>query len=396
MTETTHKQDKDHIKGVIQDIFDRNLISHITDKEEFINLIQTGKCKLYIGIDPTADKYHIGHLAPYMLVRRLLAIGVKVVLLVGGFTGAVGDPSFKNTERPVMPASEVLSNTNSLMNKLKKFFGKYGDNIEYVNNHDWLSKMTLSDFLEYSGHFSANRLMKMEHIKQRLDNELHLSFKEVCYTLLQAIDFYYLFKNKGVNLQVGGNDQWINVINGVSLIDSMEKQTAIGLTVHLLSNSKGKKMGKTEEGAIWADGTMDVYGFWQYFRNLPDDDIKTLLYVFSLESIQLIDAKLANDDINNCKIWLADTMVKLVYGEDFQIQSIMDNEEEALVISAVDLINVLVELQFVENKSDAKRHIKSGAVRINGEKINDNIFFKNGEELTITLGKGKRKKIKVS
>jgi tyrosyl-tRNA synthetase len=227
----------------------------------------------------------------------------------------------------------------------------------------------------------------MDHIKQRLDNELPLTFKEVCYTLLQAIDFYYLFETKAVNMQIGGNDQWINIINGVHLINSIANKPSIGLIVQLLLNSKGKKMGKTEEGAVWADGTMDKYSFWQYFRNLPDEDIKNFLYIFSMDPVVDIDNRLATEDINQSKIYLADTMVKLVYGEDT-----LNKDEEILSVDSLDLIGLLIDLEFTDNRSEAKRHINSGAIRINGVKVEENMILPKGEEMTVTLGKSKKKK----
>lgn len=390
----------------LNDFFNRNIISNIVHKELLIEKIKNGTCKFYIGIDPTKDKYHVGHLVPYICALRLLKLNAKGVILVGGFTGQVGDPSFRNKERPVLEEKEVENNSNIFFDKLKYLFRDHMSNLTFVNNNDWLNKMNLSDFLNFSTYISANRLLKMDHIKTQIENEVHLSFKEVCYTLLQAIDFKILYDNHNVNLQIGGNDQWINILNGVNLISKMNNQESIGITMKLLLTSDGKKMSKTEGGAIWADGSMDPYEFWQYWRNVPDNQLKDLFYFFSFIPVNYINELLSNntdENVNNSKIILANEMTELVYGGDIldKINNIINNGGESIEIKlnmVENILDILLHLKFVENKSEGKRHLQSGAVKINNSKINEiiniNDLIKNySNEFIIQLGKNKKHKI---
>jgi tyrosyl-tRNA synthetase len=394
------------IENKIEDFFNRNIISNIINKDFFIKTINEGSCKFYIGIDPTKDKYHVGHLVPYISALRLLKLNANGVILVGGFTGQVGDPSFRNKERPVLGTEEVENNSNIFFDKLKYLFRDYLKDLIFVNNNDWLGSMTLSDFLNFSTYISANRLLKMDHIKTQLDKEVHLSFKEVCYTLLQAIDFKVLYDTHKVNLQIGGNDQWINILNGVNLISKMNSKESIGITMKLLLTSDGKKMSKTEGGAIWADGSMDPFEFWQYWRNVPDNQLKDLFYFFSfipVEDINLMLENTSDENINNCKILLANEMSELVYGGDIinKINNILNEGGEAINIPinhVKNIIDILLKLKFIENKSIGKRNLESGAVKINNNKINENISIEdliknNSNEFIVQLGKGKKNKV---
>jgi tyrosyl-tRNA synthetase len=393
------------IKEKIDDFFHRNIVSNIINKEFFIESINNGTCKFYIGIDPTKDKYHIGHLVPYISALRLLKLNAKGIILVGGFTGQVGDPSFRNKERPVLDLQEVENNSNIFFEKLKYLFRDYLHHLNFVNNNDWLCAMTLGDFLNFSNYISANKLLKMDHIKTQLDNEVHLSFKEVCYTLLQAIDFKILYDTHKVNLQIGGNDQWINILNGVNLISRMNNKESIGITMKLLLTG-GKKMSKTEGGAVWADGSLNPFEFWQHWRNVPDNELKDLFYFFSFIPVKNIDEMLADktdENINNSKIILANEMCELVYGNNVldDINNTLNNFGDIIEINNVkNILDILLELKFVENKSIGKRHLESGAIKINDNKINENLskedLIKNySNEFIIQLGKGKKSKISI-
>lgn len=394
------------LEDKIEDFFNRNIISNIINKEFFIDTIKNNKCKFYIGIDPTKDKYHVGHLVPYICALRLLKLNANGIILVGGFTGQVGDPSFRNKERPLLELKEVENNSNIFFQKLKYLFRDYLNNLNFVNNNNWLANMSLGDFLNFSNYISANRLLKMDHIKNQLDNEVHLSFKEVCYTLLQAIDFKVLYDIHNVNLQIGGNDQWINILNGVNLISKMNNKESIGITMKLLLTGDGKKMSKTEGGAVWADGSLDPYEFWQYWRNIPDNQLKELFYFFSFIPIKHIDEILedkSDENINNSKIILANEMSELVYGDNILdiINNILNKGGEALHINinnVKNIVDILLELKFIENKSIGKRHVDSGAVKINNEKINENLsvdILVKGytNEFVIQLGKSKKNKV---
>lgn len=381
----------------IGDLLERGIISQVTNECLLTQLIEEDRCIFYMGIDPTNNKFHIGHLAPYVLAMRLLDMGARAIILIGGFTGKVGDPSFRNVERPLLEEKIVEDNTTILTNKLKHLFRKYEDKVIFVDNNTWLSKMNLSDFLNYSSHISANRLLKMEHISLRLQEELHLSFKEVCYTLLQAIDYEHLHHKYGVNLQIGGNDQYINILNGINLIDKIHAQPTVGVTMKLLLTKEGKKMGKTEQGAIWADGSLNVFEFWQYWRNVADEEVKHLFYMFSFLSVGEINHILEKKNINEAKILLANEMVQTIYGEK-GLHSIIHEEKETVVVSSAikDLATLLLEIKFVSSKVNAKKQIEAGAVRINGEKILTNIPLSNIQSGSIiSLGKNKKNRVMI-
>jgi tyrosyl-tRNA synthetase len=396
------------IENKINDFFQRETISNIVNKDFFIKSIKNKQCKFYIGIDPTKDKYHIGHLIPYICALKLLNLGCEGVILVGGFTGQVGDPSFRNKERPLLNTEEVINNSNIFFENLKYLFRNHLEKLTFVNNKDWLEKMNLSEFLNFSNYISANKLLKMEHIKNQLDNEVHLSFKEVCYTLLQAIDFKILYDNYKVNLQIGGNDQWINILNGVNLISKINHKESIGITMKLLLTNEGKKMSKTEGGTIWADRSLDIFEFWQYWRNVPDNQLKDMFYFFSFLSKDHIDLLLSiktDENINNCKIFLANEMVELIYGSGSieKINNTLNNEEKAeeIFLNIIDNIcDLLLAVNFINNKSEGKRHITGGAVKINNIKINeiiiiDDLIKKFSKEFILQLGKNKKIKCKL-
>jgi tyrosyl-tRNA synthetase len=385
----------------IQDLIDRNTISQVTNKNTLITLLENDQCKFYIGIDPSNDKYHIGHLVPYIFALRLLKLGAKGVILVGGFTGKVGDPSFRNTERPILEDSIINRNTQILLSKLQYLFRDYKDQITYVNNATWLDTMKLNDFLYYSNYISANKLLKMDHIQNRLQQELPLSFKEVCYTLLQAIDFSVLYNTQQVNVQIGGNDQWINILNGMYLIEKLYHNEVIGITTTLLLTKDGKKMGKTEGGAIWADGSLDIFEFWQYWRNIDDIQLENLFLLFSFKTIQEIQYIIKSEEINQCKILLANEITQLIYGDQAieNIDNILNNNNLPIIIQkniVIDLVSLLLYINFVPNKTEGKRKIISGAVKIDNIKVSTNIFLNTLKETFIlTLGKNKKMKIQL-
>jgi tyrosyl-tRNA synthetase len=392
----------------INDFFSKQTISNIVNKDFFIENIKNKKCKFYIGIDPTKDKYHVGHLVPYILALKLLKLGSEGVILVGGFTGQVGDPSFRNKERPILSNKEVENNTNIFFDNLKYLFRDYSNKLTFVNNNDWLASMNLSEFLNFSNYISANKLLKMDHIKTQLENEIHLSFKEVCYTLLQAIDFKILYDKNAVNLQIGGNDQWINILNGVNLISRMNNKESVGITMKLLLTSDGKKMSKTEGGTIWADRTLDVFEFWQYWRNIGDHQLKDMFYFFSFltkDNIDFLLSDKSDKNINDCKILLANEMVQIVYGDDFveKINNILNNHGEQKNIAIKDINNIcdlLLKINFINNKSEGKRHILAGAVKINDIKLNEilniSCLIENfSNEFSIQLGKNKKLRCKL-
>ncbi|OED45273.1 tyrosine--tRNA ligase [Rickettsiales bacterium (ex Bugula neritina AB1)] len=376
-----------NIEKIIDDFINKNIINDIINKNILIQLLKDKKLKIYVGIDPTNDKFHIGHLALYSTIMKFLDIGAHLVVLVGGFTGQIGDPSFSNKERPVLDPLVVEKNTEILIRKLKNLFRKY-QNITFVNNQEWLNKLSLKDFLKYVTCISANRLMKMEHVKSRLEGEVHISFAELSYSLLQGIDFLYLFKEKSVNCQFGAKDQLINILMGIKMIKHFhQSDDIVGIGIPLLTKKNGEKFSKSnEDGVIWGDGTTNIFQFWQFFRNIDDELLVNFLNIFTNLKDTTTVMK-SDESINNYKIILADYITNLVYGHTNLIEELKIKED-------ILLIDLLVKLKFLSSKSNAKKALLNGSIKINNNKIKENIiinkqYFEGVEKILLTYGKFK-------
>ena len=377
----------------------RGFISQCTD-EVALKKALTKPVTGYIGFDCTSDSLHIGSLLPLMLLRFFQKHGHKPIILLGGGTTLIGDPSGKDETRKFLSEDQILDNKKSLQNDFEKFisFDKSNKNKAIiVDNYQWLSGLKLINFLRDIGSkFSVNKMLALESIKQRLSREQNLSFLEFNYSILQAFDFLELFENYNCLIQFGGSDQWGNIVSGIDLIRRLKnKNNVFGLTTPLLTTSDGKKMGKTATGAIWlSEKKLSVQNFWQYWRNTLDQDVIKFLYLFTDISTEEIEKykKFDGSELNKVKVMLANEVTKICHGEeksksaeyearkilvnkDLDIESINNCTKKITVKNEKDLQisikDALVELKLCNSNGDAKRLLSQGAVKINNHNIRD-------------------------
>jgi tyrosyl-tRNA synthetase len=434
---------------------DRGFFAACTHESELDEILSEKKITAYIGFDCTAKSLHAGSLIQIMILRMLQKYGHKPLILLGGGTTKIGDPSGKDEARKVLSENDINENLAGIKKTLKKFISFEGENkAEIVNNNDWLKNLNYLDFLRDIGrHFSINRMMTFDSVKLRLEREQPLSFLEFNYMILQAYDFYYLNKEKNCVLQIGGSDQWGNIVNGVeltrriransnnsdsllgnslvgsllgsSLVGSLlsKSHDVFGLTSPLLTTSDGKKMGKTTEGAVWLDSEMlSAFDYFQYFRNIDDRDVVKFLKLFVdqsqeeenqsgknyLEFYQNLE-KLASDDINQAKEKLAFEATKICHGKEvaaevltkareiFIAKNSAAFEEKEISLSeekAKKLVDIIFEIKAAESKGAAKKLIEGRAVKINNQLVLDvNYLITNFENFELSIGKKKFFKI---
>ena len=377
----------------------RGFISQCTD-EVALKKALTKPVTGYIGFDCTSDSLHIGSLLPLMLLRFFQKHGHKPIILLGGGTTLIGDPSGKDETRKFLSEDQILANKKSLQNDFEKFisFDKSDKNKAIiVDNYHWLSELKLINFLRDIGSkFSVNKMLALESIKQRLSREQNLSFLEFNYSILQAFDFFELFENYNCLIQFGGSDQWGNIVSGIDLIRRLKnKNNVFGLTTPLLTTSDGKKMGKTATGAVWlSEKKLSVQNFWQYWRNTLDQDVMKFLYLFTDLSTEEIEKyeKFDGSELNKVKVMLANEVTKICHGEeksksaeyearkilvnkDLDIESINNCTKKITVKNEKDLQisikDALVELKLCNSNGDAKRLLSQGGVKINNCNIRD-------------------------
>lgn len=299
----------------------RGFIHQGTDLEGLDAAMRSGRVVAYAGFDPTATSLHVGHLVPIMMLRLLQRKGHKPIVIMGGATARIGDPSFKNEMRKMLSDDQIKENMDSIQTVFQQFleFEPGGNKAIMLDNAEWLNKLAYLDFLrDFGVHITVNRLLTFDTIKTRLENNLPLSFLEFNYMLFQAYDFYHLHKNFNCVLQIGGSDQWANILNGVEFIRRISQKTAYGLTTPLLTTASGAKMGKTERGAVWLNPElMSDYDFWQFWRNTHDDDVIRFLKMFTDLPLSEIDklSHLSGQDLNDVKKLLADEVTKIVRGD---------------------------------------------------------------------------------
>lgn len=378
----------------IRILAERGFINQCTDIEALDEKASKEVITAYIGFDCTATSLHIGSLLPIMLLRWLQKTGHKPVVLMGGGTTKVGDPSGKDAARPVMTDEFIATNMAGIKTVFDKYlqFGDGSTDALMVNNNDWLSDITYLDFLrDFGRHFTINRMMTFDSVKLRLDREQPLTFLEFNYMILQAYDFYELNKRMGLNLQMGGSDQWGNIINGVELTRRVSGNEVYGLTVPLLTTSTGQKMGKTHNGAVWLnDDMLSAYDFWQYWRNVSDADVGRFLRLFTelpLDEIAKLEA-LGGQELNEAKKILAHEVTKLCRGE----QAATDAAETARItfeegalgkdlptfeVAKADLetgipaFDAMRRVELAKSGGEARRAIKGGGARLNDKAISD-------------------------
>ena len=389
---------------------ERGYIHQLTDAAALDALAQKQVIPGYIGFDPTAPSLHVGSMVQIMLLRRLQQAGHKPIVLMGGGTGKIGDPSFKDEARKLLTTDTIAANVASIKTVFERFltFGDGPSDAIMVDNADWLDKLEYIPFLREVGqHFSVNRMLSFDSVKQRLDREQSLSFLEFNYMIFQAYDFRELSQRHACRLQMGGSDQWGNIVNGIELTRRMDGVEVFGVTTPLLTTADGSKMGKTAAGAVWLnEDALPTWDFWQYWRNSDDRDVGRFLRLFTdlpLDEIARLEA-LEGSEINAAKVVLANEITRLVRGEEaaraaeataaatFAGGGIgQDLPTLACADDAISLIDALVGIGFAVSRGEAKRLIAGGGARIDGESVSDEGFqiVLAGQERRISAGKKK-------
>ncbi len=396
---------------IYDELVARGLIAQVTDENEIKELVNNGKATFYIGFDPTADSLHVGHFMALCLMKRLQMAGNKPIVLIGGGTGYIGDPSGRTDMRSMMTPETIQHNCDCFKRQMERFIEFGEDKAIMVNNADWLLGLNYIELLRDVGAcFSVNRMLSAECYKQRM--EKGLSFLEFNYMIMQSYDFYHLFKEYDCNMQFGGDDQWSNMLYGTELIRKKLGKDAYAMTINLLLNSEGKKMGKTASGAVWLDpNKTPPYDFYQYWRNVGDKDVLKcirMLTFLPLEEIDKMDSW-EGAQLNRAKEILAYELTKLIHGEeeakraeeasralfvsgDSALTPSVEVAKDALVDGKIDVISLLCLGGMVPSRSEGRRAIEQGGVSVNGEKITDTKALVDEAALTegVLIKRGKK------
>ena len=391
---------------IYEELVKRGLIAQVTDENEIKELLNNGKAKFYIGFDPTADSLHVGHFMALCLMRRLQLAGNQPVVLIGGGTGHVGDPSGRTDMRSMMTKEQIDHNCNCFKKQMEKFIKFDGENPAImVNNADWLLKLNYVELLrEVGGCFSVNNMLRAECYKQRM--EKGLSFLEFNYMIMQSYDFYHLYKEYGCNMQFGGDDQWSNMLGGTELIRKKLQKDAYAMTITLLMNSEGKKMGKTAKGAVWLDpNKTSPFEFYQYWRNVADSDVLKCIRMLTFIPLEEIEAMNSwqGEELNKAKEILAFELTKLVHGEEEALNaekqtkavfgggSVEDMPVKEIDANTENVIDVLNIIGLCKSRGEARRLIEGGGVSINDSKVTMNDVsleaYKSDGEFILHKGK---------
>ncbi len=376
---------------VYEELVARGLIAQVTDEEQIKELINTGKATFYIGFDPTADSLHVGHFMALCLMKRLQMAGNKPIALIGGGTAMIGDPSGRTDMRSMMTRETIQHNCDCFKKQMERFIEFGEGKAEMVNNADWLLDLNYVDVLrEVGACFSVNNMLRAECYKQRM--EKGLSFLEFNYMIMQSYDFYHLFQTHGCNLQFGGNDQWSNMLGGTELIRRKLGKDAHAMTITLLLNSEGKKMGKTASGAVWLDANKTTpYDFYQYWRNVSDDDVLKCLRMLTFLPLEQIDEmdKWEGSQLNTAKEILAYELTKLVHGEEEAEKAqqaaralfagagnsadmpttILTADD--LTDGAIGILTLMVKSGLAVSNGETRRLVQQGGVSVNDAKVTD-------------------------
>ena len=396
----------------------RGLIAQVTDEDEIKEMVNNGKATFYIGFDPTADSLHVGHFMALCLMKRLQMAGNRPIALLGGGTGMIGDPSGRTDMRQMLTKETIQHNIDCFKQQMSRFIDFSDGKALMVNNADWLMNLNYVELLrEVGAHFSVNRMLTAECYKQRM--ERGLSFLEFNYMIMQSYDFYMLYQKYGCNMQVGGDDQWSNMLGGTELIRRKLGKDAYAMTITLLLNSEGKKMGKTQSGAVWLDpNKTSPFDFYQYWRNVDDADVIKCMRLLTFLPLEEIDemAKWEGSELNKAKEILAYQLTELVHGEEeakkaqegaralfsgadtSHMPTTELSEEDFDEEGKIDLITLLVKAELVPSRSEGRRAIQQGGVSIDGEKLTDiyHTVEKDafaGDGIVLKRGKKKFKKI---
>ena len=402
---------------VYDELVARGLIAQVTDEEEIKELINNGKATFYLGFDPTADSLHVGHFMALCLMKRLQMAGNKPIALIGGGTGMVGDPSGRTDMRQMMTPETIQHNCDCFKKQMSRFIDFSEGKALMVNNADWLLDLNYVELLREVGpHFSVNNMLRAECYKQRM--EKGLSFLEFNYMIMQSYDFYELFRKYGCNMQFGGDDQWSNMLGGTELIRRKLGKDAYAMTITLLLNSEGKKMGKTQSGAVWLDpNKTSPFEFYQYWRNVGDADVLKCLRMLTFLPLEQIDEMDAweGSQLNQAKEILAFELTKLVHGEEEATKAQESSRalfsggnaadmptaeigEGDLRDGKIDIMGLLVAAGLCASRGEARRNVQQGGVSVNGEKVTDISAAYTPEEINaedFVLRRGKKKYCKI-
>ena len=390
----------------------RGLIAQVTDEDEIKEMVNNGKATFYIGFDPTADSLHVGHFMALCLMKRLQMAGNRPIALLGGGTGMIGDPSGRTDMRQMLTKETIQHNIDCFKQQMSRFIDFSDGKALMVNNADWLMNLNYVELLrEVGAHFSVNRMLTAECYKQRM--ERGLSFLEFNYMIMQSYDFYMLYQKYGCNMQFGGDDQWSNMLGGTELIRRKLGKDAYAMTITLLLNSEGKKMGKTQKGAVWLDpNKTSPFEFYQYWRNVSDADVMKCLKMLTFLPIeQILEMEhWEGSQLNTAKEILAHELTELVHGKeeadkaeagakalfaggaDAEIPTTTLTEAD-LQDGSIDILGLLVKSGLSASRSEARRSVEQGGVSVNGEKVTDVKTQYAGEDLQregITLKRGKK------
>ena len=404
--------------GIYEELQARGLIAQVTDEERIKELVNNGKATFYIGFDPTADSLHVGHFMALCFMKRLQMAGNKPIALVGGGTGMIGDPSGKTDMRKMLTPEQIEHNCECFKKQMSKFIDFSDDKALFVNNADWLLKLNYVDLLrEVGACFSVNNMLRAECYKQRM--ERGLTFLEFNYMIMQSYDFYMLYQKYGCNLQFGGDDQWSNMLGGTELIRRKLGKDASAMTITLLLNSEGKKMGKTVSGAVWLDPEKtSPYEFYQYWRNVADADVLKCIRMLTFLPLEQIDEmdKWEGAQLNRAKEILAFELTKMVHGEeeakkaeetakaiftsgDAANMAAVKLEADAFTDGSIDIVSLIHAAGLAATKSEARRVVSQGGASVAGEKVSD-ITAKFDKEFFagdgVVVKKGKKSFVKVS
>jgi len=396
----------------------RGYFKQCTDQSALEELMSKSKIKAYIGFDCTAPSLHVGSLMQIMCLRLLQKYGHQPIVLLGGGTTLIGDPSGKEETRKIIEKKEIDKNIKSIENVFKIFLKSKSPKTKpvFVNNYSWLSKLNYINFLRQIGkHFTVNKMLTFDSVKLRLEREQSLSYMEFNYMMLQAYDFYELYKRQKCILQIGGSDQWGNIVNGTDLIKRKDKKQAYGLTTPLITLSSGAKMGKTEKGAVWLNKKMlSAYDYWQFWRNTDDKDVINFLKLFTDLNLEKIDSLKINNDINELKILLANEATSMLhgtkatkdsettaqktfkdksFGKDLPTIKIKKNE----ILNGMNIFDLVLQTKLANSKSEIRRMIKNNGLKINNEVIADETKIINqnnfDENNSLKVSHGKKQHI---
>ena len=403
--------------GIYEELVARGLIAQVTNEEEIRDMVNNGKATFYIGFDPTADSLHVGHFMALCLMKRLQQAGNRPIALIGGGTAMIGDPSGRTDMRSMMTKETIQHNCDCFKKQMERFIEFGEGKAQMVNNADWLMDLNYVELLrEVGACFSVNNMLRAECYKQRM--EKGLSFLEFNYMIMQSYDFYHLYQNYGCNMQFGGNDQWSNMLGGTELIRRKLGKDAHAMTITLLLNSEGKKMGKTASGAVWLDPNKTTpYEFYQYWRNVGDGDVLKCIRMLTFLPLEQIDAmdSWEGSQLNKAKEILAYELTALVHGEEEAKKAeasakalfggagdaanipTTELSEADLENGGLDIVSLLVKSGLCPSRGDARRNVQQGGVSANDEKVSDANKVFSADELRagVSLRRGKKNYNKV-